>query len=194
MKKLLAISFVILTSFALAAQIGLSGTIKTNASFANLRIAAFLMDRSGNPSRELVSVAPNSGNFNLSLPDAAPAAANLSTLSSEALDWPGLLGNVKITGSARAARVMLRGYDDTDKNGVFGNNDKLLETTLTRGRGNLILIYAEAKFRVQGDRGFDLTLEAGWNLVAIELGKTIETKRVDKLDNVQLELFATPGN
>ncbi len=192
MKKLLAVITVFLISFALAAPLGVSGSVKTSAAIQNLRIAAFLVDRNGNPSKELISVVPNTS-FTLSIPDAAPIASSLSALSSDALDWPGLLGDVKITGQARAVRAMLRGYNDADRNGSFGAGDKLLETTLTRGRGNLIILYAESRFRVQGDRGFDLTLEAGWNLVAIELGKVIETKRVERIDNVQLEVFASQG-
>ena len=193
MKKLLAVITVFLITFALAAPLGVSGSVKTSAAIQNLRIAAFLVDRNGNPSKELISVNPNSTSFALSIPDAAPIASSLGALSSDALDWPGLLGDVKITGQARAVRAMLRGYNDADKNGSFGAGDKLLETTLTRGRGNLIIIYAESRFRVQGDRGFDLTLEAGWNLVAIELGKVIETKRVERIEGVQLEVFASQG-
>lgn len=190
MKRLIAL--VVFASLALAAPFGLSGSVKTNASIANLRIGAFVVDRNNNPSRELVTVAGGS-TFNLSVPDAAPAATSLSSLSSDSIDWPGLLGDVKITGTARTARVLLRGYSDSNKNNSFDGGDKLLETTMTRGRGNMVLVYAESRFRVQGDRGFDLTLEQGWNLVAIELGRTIETKRVQSLDNIQLEVFAAQG-
>jgi hypothetical protein len=189
---LLGLALTTLLGLALAAPLGLSGNIKTNATIANLRIGAFVVDRNNNPSRELVSVAGGSS-FALAVPEAGLAASSLSSLSSDSLDWPGLLGDVKITGTARAARVLLRGYSDSNKNNSFDAGDKLLETTLTRGRGNMVLLYAESRFRVQGDRGFDLTLEPGWNLVAIELGKTISTSRVERLDNIQLEVFASQG-
>jgi hypothetical protein len=191
MKKTITL-FIALFGLALAAPLGLSGNVKTNATIANLRIAAFVVDRNNNPSRELVSVA-GGNSFALSIPEAGLAASNLGSLSSDSLDWPGLLGDVRITGTARAARVLLRGYSDSNKNGNFDTGDKLLETTLTRGRGNMVLLFAESRFRVQGDRGFDLTLEPGWNLVAIELGKTITTTRVERLDNIQLEVFASQG-
>jgi hypothetical protein len=189
---LLGFASPVLLGLALATPMTLSGTVKTNAAIANLRIGAFLVDRNSTPSRELVSVA-GGNSFALAVPEAAPPAAALSALSSDSLDWPGLLGDVKILGTARAARVLLRGYSDNNKNGNFDAGDKLLETTLTRGRGNMVLVYAESRFRVQGDRGFDLTLEAGWNLVAIELGRTISTTRVQNLDNIQLEVFASQG-
>jgi hypothetical protein len=192
MRKLFAVTIVFLLTIALAAPLGISGTVKTTATFQSLRIAAFLVDRNGNPTKELISAIPNT-TFALAIPEIAVPPSSLNTLSSDALDWPGLLGDVKITGQARAARAILRGYNDIDKNNVFGAGDKLLDTTVTRGRGNLIMIFAESRFRVQGDRGFDLTLEAGWNLVAIELGKLIETKRVERIDNVQLEVFASQG-
>jgi hypothetical protein len=191
MRKFLSI-FALLLGLALAAPMGLSGTVKTNAAIPNLRIGAFVVDRNNNPNRELVSVLGGSS-FALTVPDAALAGGVLTALSSDSLDWPGLLGDVKISGTARAARVLLRGYSDNNKSGSFDGGDKLLETTLTRGRGNMVLVYAESRFRVQGDRGFDLTLEAGWNLVAIELGRTITTMRVQGLDNIQLEVFASQG-
>ncbi len=193
MKKIISLIVLAISTIVLAAPFALSGLVKTNTNISNLRIGVFLVDRYGNPNKELISVAPTKNTFAFSINEAAPPAAQLGVLSSESLDWPGLLGDVKITGQARAVRAMLRGYNDADKNGAFNGNDKLLETTITRGRGNMILIYAENRFRVQGDRGFDLTLEQGWNLVAIELGKTIEAKRVEKMDNLQLEVFASAG-
>jgi hypothetical protein len=193
MKKLFVVIVAFIVSFVLAAPLGISGTVKTSTVFQNLRIAVFLVDRNGNPTKELNSVITNNAGFTLAIADASPTANQLSTLSSDALDWPGLIGDVRITGQTRAVRAILRGYNDVDKNGSFNTGDKLLETTITRGRGNLIIIFAESRFRVQGDRGFDLTLEAGWNLVAIELGKSIETKRVERIDNVQLEVFASQG-
>ncbi len=193
MKKILITVLAFFTAIAFAAPLGLSGTVKTNAAITNLRIGVFLVDRNGNPTREWTSAIPSGANFNLSVPDSAPPASSLNTLSSDSMDFPGLLGDVKITGTARATRAIVRGYSDIDKNGAFGAADKLLETTVTRGRGNLILLYAESRFRVQGDRGFDVTFETGWNLVAVELGKTIEAKQVDRLDNLQLEVFASQG-
>jgi hypothetical protein len=193
MRKIISLIVLAVSAVVLAAPFGLSGVVKTNTNIANLRIGVFLVDRNGIPNRELISVVPTNSAFAVSINETTPPAALLGVLSSESLDWPGLLGDVKITGQARAVRAMLRGYSDTDRNGAFNNNDKLLETTITRGRGNMILVYAENRFRVQGDRGFDLTLEQGWNLVAIELGRTIETKRVERLDNLQLEVFANAG-
>ncbi len=189
--QLIAISSFFI-SLVMAANFAISGTIKTNTTIANLRVGIFAVDRNGAVIKELISVAGTSS-FNLNFPDTAPPASSIQAVTSETIDFPGLLGNVKVTGQARMARAMLHGYSDADKSGSYTSSDRLLETTLTRGRGNMILVYAESKFRVQGDRGFDVTLEAGWNLVAIELGKAIEAKRVDRMDNVQLEIFAAPG-
>ncbi len=189
MKKLAIITTAITFAVAAAANIGISGSVKTSSAIAQLRVGAFIVDRSGKPAQELGSSQPANGSFTLSLSEAAPAASNVNSLSSENLDWPGLIGNVRVQGAARAARASLRGYIDNDKNGSFSAGDTLLETSLTRGRGNLVLIYAADKFRVQGDRGFDVSVEAGWNLISIELGKTVSAKRVPSLDGVQLEVF-----
>jgi hypothetical protein len=190
MKRLALITTALITSIAVAANIGISGSVKTSSATPQLRVGAFVVDRNGKPVQELGSSLPANGAFSLSLPETAPAASSVTAISSENLDWPGLIGSVRVQGAAKAARAALRGYIDADKNGSFSAGDTVLETSLTRGRGNLVLIYAADKFRVQGDRGFDVSLEEGWNLISIELGKTVTAKRVPSLDGVQLEIFS----
>ena len=190
MKSRLAILLTLSLTVALAAPVGVSGAIKTNlAQTANLRVGVFLTDRSGNPAQEIASSAAQGSNFTLSIPDAAPPTASLTPVVSGNLDWPFLVGKITVTGSARIDRAMLRAYQDNDRSGSNNAGDTNLETIVTRGRGNLALIYSDAKFRVQGDKGFDITLESGWNLLSITPGSTIDTKRVPSLDGLQLEVF-----
>ena len=180
----------LLFTIALAAPVAVSGAIKTNlAQTTNLRVGVFLTDRSGNPSLEIASSAVQGSNFALSIPDAAPPASSLVPVVSDNLDWPFLVGKITVTGSARIDRAMLRAYRDNDRSNSNSNSDTNLETIVTRGRGNLVLVYSDAKFRVQGDKGFDITLESGWNLLSITPGSTIDTKRVPTLDGLQLEVF-----
>ena len=180
----------LLFTIALAAPVAVSGAIKTNlAQTTNLRVGVFLTDRSGNPSLEIASSAVQGSNFALSIPDAAPPASSLVPVVSDNLDWPFLVGKITVTGSARIDRAMLRAYRDNDRSNSNSNSDTNLETIVTRGRGNLVLVYSDAKFRVQGDKGFDITLESGWNLLSITPGSTIDTKRVPSLDGLQLEVF-----
>jgi hypothetical protein len=191
MKRQPVIAALLVTlGLAIAAPLGLSGTVKTNLpNAANLRVGAFLTDRSGNPTREIASSSGANGSFSLSVPDAAPSGNALSPVVADNLNWPGLVGKVSVTGQARAVTVTLRAYTDNDRSGNNSGGDVALETAMTRGRGSLVLLYTDARFRVQGDKGFDATLEAGWNLIAIELGRSIEVKRVPSLDGVQLEAF-----
>lgn len=192
MKSRFSILLVLLLSVALAAPVGVSGAIKTNLAqtqTANLRVGVFLTDRSGNPAKEIASSAVQGGNFTLSIPDAVPPASSLSPVVSDNLDWPFLVGKITVTGSARIDRATLRVYQDNDRSGGNNSSDTNLETVVTRGRGNLALIYSDAKFRVQGDKGFDITLESGWNLLSITPGSLIDTKRVPSLDGLQLEVF-----
>ena len=37
--------------------------------------------------------------------------------------------------------------------------------------------------------GFDVTLDPGWNLVSVELGKSVQTKRASSVEGLQLEVF-----
>lgn len=185
------LSSALLCTVALAAPVSLSGVIKTNvAQTANLRIGVFLTDRSGNSAQEIASNAALGGNFTLSVPDTVPPASSLVPVVSDNLDWPFLVGKITVTGSARIDRAMLRAYQDNDRSNSNSKSDTNLETIVTRGRGNLALIYSDAKFRVQGDKGFDITLESGWNLLSITPGSAIDTKRVASLDGLQLEVFA----
>jgi hypothetical protein len=183
--------FGLLFAVALAAPVTISGSIKTNLSnLSALRVGAFLTDRNGNPGRELSSSGVSNTSFNLSIPEAAPSAGALSPVVSDNLDWPGLVGKVTVSGQAKAVRVILRAYLDADRSGNGSAGDGNLETAVTHGRGSLVLVYSDARFRVQGDKGFDVTVEPGWNLIAIELGRSIETKRVTTIDAVQLEVFS----
>jgi hypothetical protein len=183
--------FALLVTVALAAPVTISGSIKTNLSnLSTLRVGAFLTDRNGNPGRELSSSAVSNTSFNLSIPEVAPNASALSSVVSDNLDWPGLVGKVTVTGQAKAVRVILRAYLDSDRSGNGSASDGNLETAVTHGRGSLVLVYSDARFRVQGDKGFDVTVEQGWNLIAIELGRSIGTKRVPTMDAVQLEVFS----
>ena len=140
----------LLLTVALAAPVGVSGVIKTNlAQTTNLRVGVFLTDRSGNPVQEIASSAVQGANFTLSIPEAAPSASSLVPVVSDNLDWPFLVGKITVIGSARIDRAMLRAYQDNDRSGSNSKSDTNLETIVTRGRGNLALIYSDAKFRVQ---------------------------------------------
>lgn len=190
MKTRVPMLLALLLTAAFAAPVGVSGAIKTNlAQTANLRVGVFLTDRSGNPAQEIASSAVQGSNFTLSVPDVAPPTSSLSPVVSDNLDWPFLVGKITVTGSARIDRASLRAYQDNDRSSTNSKSDTNLETIVTRGRGNLALIYSDAKFRVQGDKGFDITLEAGWNLLSITPGSAIDAKRVPNLDGLQLEVF-----
>ena len=52
-----------------------------------------------------------------------------------------------------------------------------------------MIVYTDAKLRIQGDKGFDVTLEPGWNLVSVELGKSVQAKRANSVEGLQLEVF-----
>ncbi len=186
----LALMLLSLTVTALAAPMSVQGSVKIQGNApANLRVAAMLTDRNGRPTAELASSATGSNAFNLSVPDAAPPAAFISGLAPETLDWPGLVGKVNLSGSARVAHVVFRAYLDADNSKSFTPGDALLESFVTRARGGVVVIWSESRVRVQADRGFDLTLEPGWNLVVIELGKTVDAKRAGGVDGLVVEVF-----
>jgi hypothetical protein len=194
LKVLIVLSSVLISNLSLAAPLSVSGTVKLqNPAPANLRVGVFLADRSGNPSKEISSSAVNNGTYSLSIADIAPPASALQNLVQDLLDWPGLIGKINITGSARIARTVIRAYLDTNAEKSFSSGDTLFESFITKGRGSIVIVYSDAKTRIKADRGFDVTLEAGWNLIQIELGNPIKVARVASVEGVQIEVLATPG-
>jgi hypothetical protein len=194
LKVLIVLSSVLISSLSLAAPLSVSGTVKLqNPAPANLRVGVFLADRSGNPSKEISSSAVSNGTYNLSIAETAPPASALQNLVQDLLDWPGLIGKINITGSARIARTVVRAYLDTNAEKSFSSGDTLFESFVTKGRGSIVIVYSDAKTRIKADRGFDVTLEAGWNLIQIELGNPIKVARVASVEGVQIEVLATPG-
>ncbi len=193
-KILIVLSSVLISSLALAAPLSVSGTVKSqNAVPANLRIGVFLTDRSGNPNKEISSSAVTNGTYNLSIGDTAPPASALQNLVQDLLDWPGLIGKIGISGSAHIARTVVRAYLDVNAEKSFSSGDTLFESFVTKGRGSIVVVYSDAKTRIKADRGFDVNLEVGWNLVQIELGNPIKVARVGSVEGVQIEVLATPG-
>jgi hypothetical protein len=192
--KTLVLLSVIGSSLVLAAPLSVSGTVKSqNPLPANLRIGVFLTDRSGNPSKEIASTTISNGVYNLSISDTAPPTSALQNLVQDLLDWPGLIGKINITGSAHIARTVIRAYLDVNAEKSFSSGDTLFESFVTKGRGSIVIVYSDAKTRIKADRGFDVTLEAGWNLIQIELGNPIKVARVSSVEAVQIEVLATPG-
>jgi hypothetical protein len=184
------LALVTLVFTVLAAPTGVQGAIKIQGNApANLRIGAMVTDANGRPMAELASSASGNNAFSLSVPDAAPPAAFILSLAAETLDWPGLVGKVNLSGGTRVAKVVFRAYLDADNSKTFTAGDTLLETFVTRARGGVVMIWSESRVRVQADRGFDVTLEPGWNLLVIELGKTVTAKRAGSVDGLVLEVF-----
>ncbi len=193
-KILIVLSSALLSSFALAAPLSVSGTVKSqNAVPANLRVGVFLSDRSGNPNKEISSSAITNGTYSLSLAETAPPANALQNLVQDLLDWPGLIGKINITGSAHIARTVVRAYLDVNNEKSFSSGDTLFEGFVTKGRGSIVIVYSDAKTHIKADRGFDVSLETGWNLIQIELGNPIKVARVASVEGVQIEVLATPG-
>ena len=184
-----AIAFLGVLSVAYAASLSVQGSVKTQGNLpANLRVGVLLLDRSGRPTSEVGSGMIQGNSFALNIPDNAPASSSIAA-SPDALDWPGLVGKITLTGSARIAQANLRAYGDSDNTKSFTAGDTALESFVTKSRGGIVIVYSDAKLRIQGDKGFDVTLEPGWNLVSVELGKSVQAKRASSVEGLQLEVF-----
>lgn len=194
--KSLAIAFssLMFTGLALAAPLTVSGVVKSqNPLPANLRVGVFLTDRSGNPSKEFSSASVTNSAYTLNIAEIVPPSTALQSLVQDILDWSGLIGKISITGTAHIARTTIRTYLDANNDKSFSSGDTLFESFVTKGRGSIVIVYSDAKTRIKADRGFDATLEPGWNLLQIELGNPIKVSRVSSVEAVQIEVLGTPG-
>ena len=189
LQSIIAIAFLGVLSVAFAASLSVQGSVKTQGNLpANLRVGVLLLDRSGRPTSEVGSGMIQGNSFALNIPDNATASSSIAA-SPDALDWPGLIGKITLTGSARIAQANLRAYGDSDNTKSFTSGDTALESFVTKSRGGIVIVYSDAKLRIQGDKGFDVTLEPGWNLVSVELGKSVQAKRASSVEGLQLEVF-----
>lgn len=176
----------------IAATLGLRGTARSQRPIpAAVRVGVFAVERSGAPVQELASAPLGAdGSFALTLPETAPPERAVGAIVPEGLDWPGLVGRVTLSNPARAARAVLRAYTDADGKGAFGPGDSLWETAVTRGtRGAVILVWTDGRVQVKAERGFDLTLERGWNLAIIEVSRTVSAQRAASADGLLLDIF-----
>lgn len=193
-KILIVLSSLLFSSLSLAAPLSVSGTVKSqNPIPANLRVGVFLTDRSGNPNKEISSSAVTNGTYSLSVAETVPPTSAMQNLMQDLLDWPGLIGKINIAGSTHIARTVVRAYLDVNGEKSFSSGDTLFESFVTKGRGSIVIVYSDAKTRIKADRGFDVSLEVGWNLIQIELGNPIKVARVTSIEGVQVEVLATPG-
>jgi hypothetical protein len=179
-----------LLSVAFAASLSVQGSVKTQGNLpTNLRVGVLLLDRSGRPTTEVGSGVIQGNSFALNVSEGVPPASAMVAASPDALDWPGLIGKITLTGSARIAQANLRAYGDSDNTKSFTSGDTALESFVTKSRGGIVIVYSDTKLRIQGDKGFDVTLDPGWNLVSVELGKGVQAKRASSIEGLQLEVF-----
>lgn len=181
-----------LAAFALLA-LGSAGALTVGGSVAGeapakARVGAWLVDSAGRPLGELVSAAVNGGQFSLNVPDAAPSGRALWPLSADNIAWPGVTGGVNVPSGVQSGEVRLFVYGDANGNGRRDEGEELLEGTPRLGRANVVLVYADKAASVSAPRGFEAKLNAGWNVLAVELGKTLKTSVQGSANGLQLSV------
>ena len=189
-KTLLALLLAATTSFASAqssAGLAISGTVSGSVP-ANARVGESVVDSSGTPVAELVSVPVTNGHFALELPGSTPPAGTLPALRADSIFWPGLLEPVRVSGQASTAELKLYVYSDRNGNGRYENTEPLLEPVAFVGKSRLVVSYATVAAQVSAAHGFQANLNAGWNGLLIEVGKTVRVSSSRSIDGVKLDV------
>lgn len=189
-KTLLALLLGVTTSFASAqssAGLAISGTVSGSVP-PHARVGGFVLDSSGAPVAELVSVPVTNGHFALELPSIVPPGGTLSTLRADSIFWPGLLEPVNVSGQASTAELKLYVYSDQNGNGRYEDTEPLLESMAFVGKSRLVVSYATVAAQVNAARGFQANLKPGWNGLLIEVGKTVRVTSSSSIGGVMLDV------
>ncbi|GEM48217.1 hypothetical protein [Deinococcus cellulosilyticus] len=157
-----------------ASALNLEGTLKTPVK-GNARLGVFVVNPSGTPQYEWSSTALSGSTFSIQLLD-DPPTRGLWSLSADTLTWPGVVGNVKISGTTATTELKLFTYLDADGNKKHSSNEKLLDTSLMSGKANVVMVYVEDGTTITGEKGLNVVLKPGWNLVTLAGGKTLTTQ------------------
>lgn len=167
-----------------ATALNLEGTLKTPVK-ANARLGVFVVSPSGTPQYEWSSTALSGSTFSIQLPDEKPSKG-LWSLSGDSLTWPGVVGNVKISTSTATTELKVFTYLDTDGNKKFSSNEKLLDTTLMAGKANVVMVFVQEGTTITGEKGLNVTLKPGWNMVTLVGGKSMTTQVLQDLKDASL--------
>ncbi len=190
-KTLLALLLATSTSLCAAQAGGPLGGLSVSGRVAGsvppqARVAGFVLDGSGTPFSELVSVPVNDGKFSLDLPSVLPPQKALSALRGDSIFWPGLLEPVNVNGQVSAADLRFYIYADSNGNGRRDAGDTLQEAVPFVGRSVLVVSFASGAAQVKAPRGFQADLKAGWNGLLIDVGRTVKVTVGNSVKDVVL--------
>lgn len=163
--------FTVLLLCGTAGALSLGGSVVGDLP-AKARVGAWLLGASGRALGEVASAPLKSGRFELNVPDAPPSGPALWPLRPDALTWPGLSGNVKVSGATQAGELRLFLYGDANGDGQRDESEAVTELRPQLGKAAVTLVFAEKAVTVTAARGFEARLQGGWNVVSIALGKT----------------------
>lgn len=178
-----------LLPFLLSAALafGVSGEV-TGELPKGARVGAWLVDSAGRPLSEVASAPVVGGGFSLNLPDSAPGGRALWPLTADTLAWPGVTGGVKLPGGVQSGELRLFVYGDANGNGRRDEGEDLLEGEARLGKASVVLTYLDRPANVTAGRGFAAALGAGWNILTIELGKTLRAGVQGSISGLRLSV------
>ena len=188
MNKLLPLALLLAAQTSgVASALSVAGTV-TGGVPAAARVGGFVVDSSGTPLAELVSVPVVGGRFALEIPSVTPPVRALSALRADAVFWPGVLEPVNVSSQVNTADLRFYIYADSNGNGRRDDNEVLLETVPFAGKASLVVAYASGDAQVTAPRGFVTTLRAGWNALLIEVGKVVRVTQSSAVTGVNLNV------
>ena len=179
------ISSLLALSLTSASALTLEGTLNPKTP-SGMRVGLFTLGPSGKPALEVVSSAFRDGKFSLLLPNTPLEARFLGQLTPDAVSWSGVVGVIKVTGTPKFGELRFFSYFDTNSNAKRDSGETLSETLAQLGRSSLVLLYLDGPSKVNADKGFEVSLKAGWNALSIEAGRTVKGTVLERINNLEL--------
>ena len=170
--KTSALTLAYFLALSAAQALTLQGTVLGGGALpSSARLGVWSEGAAGSAGTELASVPISAGAFALPLPETAPGPRARYPLRPEAISWPGVIGDVKVSALVQASDLGLYVYDDTNGNTRRDANEPLLDAFPEVQRQPVVTVWVSGDVKVSGGRGFELSLRSGWNTFTVELGR-----------------------
>lgn len=164
-------SLLALAVLAQAGAIGISGAV-VGTPAPDTRLGAWVVSAFGEPQGQVADSSLSNATFKLEVPATPPQDKWLAPVGND-LTWPGLVDFAGASVPARAAELRFFTYRDSNGNSKRDETEPLREVRLNGGKSDLFVVWLSAATSVKGGGGYQADLQAGWNVMLVEVRKTV---------------------
>lgn len=157
---------------AQAAPLALQGQLRGEMP-PGLNVGIWTVGVAGQPQQLLGSAPADGGRWQLTL---AQTPGDAPTLQGPALNWPGLIPPVQVSGTSRGQELRAYAFVDRDRDGQADGGEALREVRLRDGESSLFLVWVDRAVQVTAAHGYQAQLQPGWNALGVQLGQSVQLR------------------